>query len=305
MAFLGGRTKLFPDLAWSAVENGIANGLGVDTLTAAAGIIEVVNNNMVNAIRAVSLERGIDPRPYTLLAGGGAAGLHIGRLLAQLKMKRAFVPTEASTLSAFGMTATDITHDYSAPLFGVSREVDVTLVTALFKDLEDSAVEDLRAAGMEGERVALSRYVDARYAGQVHELLTPVPEGPVTASALEDLRREFNEIHTERYGYGMSARDVELLSWRVTARGLLDKRNEDRFSVAVATRCDAVAETTRSAYFAECGGFVDVPVYLSSAFSPGGTVVGPGLIESSTTTVVVYPGQTAVSDGRGNLLLEL
>jgi N-methylhydantoinase A len=304
-AFLGGRRTLDVEAARAAMEEHIAQPLGIDIGTAAAGVIRVVNAAMVSAIRSVSVERGIDPRPFLMIAGGGAGALHAGRLAQQLGMRRIMVPREAGTLSAFGMTVADVRHDYQATLHTNSATPRLDEVAAAIAELEDRARADLRRSGFADEQIRLERSVDARYEGQVNELITPVPAGDVDHQTLAAVAEAFHALHEERYTYALAGRPIEYLHWRVSGVGVLERESSgSTFPTVTSDAGQPSATGHRSAYFEESGAYVDTPTYDAAAFGPGQSLVGPALIDSATTTVVVLPAQRLVADGRGSFLLE-
>jgi N-methylhydantoinase A len=303
-AFLGGRRELRHDLAAEAIRVHVAEPLGLDVTTAAAGIIQLVNQNMVDAIGVVSVERGIDPRPFVLVAGGGAGALHAGRLAAELQMARVLVPAEAGTLSAFGMTVSDIRHDYARAVHTTSADPAVGDVAGALAELDARAAADLADAGFRDDRVRLQHWVDARYVDQVHELMVPVPAGVIDAEAIGGVTEAFHALHDERYGWSAPDRPVEYLHWRATGRGVLDVPRERGFAELEPVGADAAQTGSRDAYFEERGGFVDTPSYAADRFGAGARLEGPALIDSATTTIVVFPGQRLTADGRGSFLIE-
>jgi N-methylhydantoinase A len=303
-AFLGGRRALSPELSEQAIRTRVARPLGLDLVQAAAGIIKLVNENMVNAIGVVSVERGIDPRPFLLVAGGGAGALHAGRLAAQLQIRRVLIPAEAGTISAYGMTVSDVRHDYAGALHTISTEPDTDGVGTLLEQLEVRALEELAEAGFGRQRVRLQRFVDARYVGQVHELLVPVRLGQVDQATFAEIVQSFHESHSIRYGWASEQRAVEFLHWRVTGFGVIDVHEERRFDELPRVAAEGARRSARRAYFDELGGFSSVPVYSSADFPAGGALRGPAFVDADTTTVVVFPDQHLVGDGRGSFLLE-
>lgn len=302
-AFLGGRGSLNSELAEQAISEKLAKPLGITTVEAAAGIIRIVNENMVNAIREMSVERGIDPRPFVLVAGGGAGALHAGRLAAELGIERVLIPAEAGTLSAFGMTVTDIRHDYSGTLHTASAAPAIDDVKALIGKLESRARVDLGNSGIDDAETAFQRFVDARYVGQVHEIIIPVPDGEMDEEAFKVLRARFDEAHEARYTYSLPESTVEYLHWRVTGVGLIERPAEVGFPEKDHAPADAARIGSRPAYFAEFEGFTDTPVYDAEKFPAGGEVSGPAIVDSATTTIVVFPGQRLIADGQGSFVI--
>lgn len=303
-AFLGGRRRLRSDLAEQAVQERIAKPLGLDVAQAAAGFLRVVNENMVNAIGVVSVQRGIDPRPFLLVAGGGAGALHAGRLAAELGIERVLIPAEAGVISAYGMTVTDVRYDYSSTLHTSSSDPAINEVPLLLESLETKALSDLAHSGFLDDHVLLQRFVDARYLGQVHELMVPVPAGELDSAAFQTIASTFHSLHNERYGWSAKEYSVEYLHWRVTGTGLIERPTELNFGTISAVPATDAIGRTRLAYFEEWGGMVDVPIFWSNEVSQGAEIFGPALIDGATTTIVVYPGQRLLADGKGNYLIE-
>ena len=303
-AFLGGRRRLRSDLAEQAVRERIAEPLGLDVARAAAGFVRVVNENMVNAIGVVSLQRGIDPRPFLLVAGGGAGALHAGRLAAELGIERVLIPVEAGVISAYGMTVTDVRYDYARTLHTSSPDPAIDDVRRLLVSLETDALRDLARSGFLDDRVLLQRFVDARYVGQVHELMVPVPAGELHRADFETIAGTFHSLHHQRYGWSAREYSVEYLHWRVTGTGIIERPAEFDFGSISAVLTPDAARRTRLAYFEELGGMVDVPTFWSNEVQPGAEVFGPALIDGTTTTIVVFPGQRLLADGKGSYLIE-
>ena len=302
-AFLGGRRKLRKDLSVRAIEEHVARPLGLDVVKAAAAIIDIVNANMVDAIRVVSVKKGVDPQAYLLIAGGGAGPLHAASLAAKIGIARVLVPAEAGAICAFGMTVTDVVHDYAAMVHTTSRQTSVAIVADAIDALEKRARADLASSGFADDEIVLNRFVDARYEGQVHELTIPVPGGPLMEETLEQVAAAFHESHRERYTWAMADHPVEYIHWRVSGIGLIERPPTAAFD---AKRKDAEAARTgkRLAYFSACGGMTETSVYDTALFTSGATLDGPAVIESPTTTIVVPPGQVATADGHGSFLIE-
>lgn len=290
-AFLGGRRPLRPELARQAIQEHVAEPLGMDVLEAAAGIIRVVNTNMAAAIRAVSIERGFDPRGFSLLCGGGAGGLHAGALAADLGISQIVIPREAGTLCAFGMTVTDVRHDYvrAAPL--LSRTADPAQLQAIFDELEETGRRRLRTDGFNDDEIELQRFVDARYPGQVHEMTVPVPSPgrALTGEDVAELEQIFHDEHQRQFHYCRPELQIELLHWRVGAVG----RTEGP-PVSPPPAAPANAETARigarNVYIPATEQLEEVPVYQAERLGDGAVVDGPAVVAGETTTILLLPG---------------
>jgi N-methylhydantoinase A len=303
-AFLGGRRTLRDDLSRAAIERDVAGPLGLSVLDAAAGMIEVVNANMVGGIRSVSVERGIDPRSYLLVSGGGAGGLHAARLARMLGLSQVLLPAEASTFCAFGMTVTDVRHDYTFSHHSVSSEMQIEELDAPFEELEREATARLEADGFDPADIVLERSVDARYKNQIHELTISVPSAD-TYSA-EDLRTiiaAFNLEHESQFTYSLEDAPLEFLHWRLTAIGKTAgvPGRPDQGS----TNAEDGLLGQRDAYFPEHGEPVPTNVYDVGRLGPGAELTGPAILESAHTTVVINPGDRLTVQAGGALLVDI
>ena len=302
--FLGGRRSLRADLAAAAVERHVAAPLGLDVLAAAAGVIEVVDANMVDAIRAVSVERGIDPRGFTLVSGGGAGGLHAVRLARKLGVRQLLIPAEAGTYCAFGMTVTDVRHDHSEPLHALFNALDVSAVNTLFAGLESRARARMRADGFDDAQIEIERAVDARYPNQVHELTVAIAGKPPFAQRdLDAIEQAFHAEHERRFTYALPALHIECLHWRVTAIG----RNRIAASVPAAALAPTVTvppRGTREAWLAGSG-MVPFAVYAVADLTAGSAINGPAIVQAPTTTILLTPGDTLRVREGGSYLIDI
>jgi len=303
-AFLGGRRRLRDDLARAAIARRIGGPLGLDPVEAAAGIFRLVNSHMIDGIRYVSVERGVDPRGFTLVSGGGAGSVHAARLARSLGMRRVLVPREAATFCAFGMTVTDVRHDDVRATRAVSTDISAAAVREAFATMERSGRERLRAEGFRDDQITIERNVDARYLNQVHELTIPVPAGEVDGALLAALEATFHAEHREQFTYEIPGVPVEYLHWRVTAVG--------RTGQVAAGDGEAPLEPTvprpageRPAYVEEEGALVPTPVYDLADLVPGAEVAGPAIVGSPVTTVVINPGDTLRMQPSGSLLIDV
>jgi N-methylhydantoinase A len=307
-AFLGGRRVLRDDLSRKAIASRVSEQLGLTELEGAAGIIEVVNANMVGGIRSVSVERGIDPRGFMLVSGGGAGGLHAARLARQLGMRKVMIPPEASTFCAFGMTVTDVRHDYTFSHHALSTTMDVSELDEPFARLEKTARERLRSDGFNDDKISLERSVDVRYRNQVHELTVPIPSAEhYSAEDLQTILDRFHAEHHSQFTYSLPDVPVEFLHWRVAA--IAESPRVPRVPSAPAEdpvkAGEAALTGRRQAYFPEHGGMVDTPVYSTTKLAPRARITGHAIIESPNTTLVINPDDTlTVLDG-GRLLIDV
>lgn len=283
--FLGGRRTIETDLASEAIRKDVGEPLGIDVTEAAAGIIRVVRENMVSAIRAVSVERGIDPRNYTIVSGGGGGGLHAAWLARELGMKQVIVPPAAGTLSSFGMTVTDVRADHVSPYFSVSDDVDCSRLDQLYRELEHEAIESLARDGFESDQIVLERQVDARYQGQVYELTVPVPtKESYNQQDIVEIADGFHREHQSQFTYARPEMPLEFLHWRIVAVGKIPADQESHEVTSVPSTDEL---PTRSAYSEVDGEFVDIAVISEERIVPGAEFHGPAVVDLGTTTVLL------------------
>jgi N-methylhydantoinase A len=287
--FLGGRRHLDLDAA-SRVVAALAGELRVSTEEAAAGIHRVVNNRMADGVRVATVRRGVDPRRFTLLAFGGAAGLHITAVAAELGIERVAVPLAASVLSAWGMLNTDLRVELSRSQ-GQSGGLDAAGLQAAFAAMEDEG--QARLAWFDGE-VALHRSADMRYGEQVFEIPVDLQgvdwESPALATTLADM---FHAAHERLYTYALRDQEAVLVHARLSVIGRLAQ--VDRL-ISGNSLMEAGPKARRNVYL---GGWIEVPVFDFPALAADQRIAGPAVVESDTTTVLLRPGDTARFDARG------
>jgi N-methylhydantoinase A len=299
---LGGRMKIRQDLAQAAVGR-LAGRLGLGVMETAQGIVSVVTANMARAIRVISVQRGHDPRDYTLMAFGGAGPLHAARLARELEIGRVLVPRNPGILCAMGLLLTDLRADFAATRLVRASESSASIVAEAFAGLADTAEawftqEDIAPADRRTVRTA-----DMRYHGQNYELAVSVPEGSITSSTIEALSAGFADAHRQRYGFAAEGDPVEIVTLRLEAIGTVAK-------AALRDHPEAGPDATRAVtgrrpvWFPETHDFVDTPIYDRDAFKPGNRFAGPAVVEQMDATTLVPPGMTARVDRWLNLILE-
>jgi N-methylhydantoinase A len=291
-ALLGGDLPIDAAAAETAIARGVATPLGFSVAEAAAKIVEIVNSNIAEALRIVSVERGHDPRDFALLAFGGAGPVHAAFLAEELGIGEIIVPPAPGAFSALGLVASDIKRGYSRTLYADLGTVEPTRIAAALDAMGGDAEAMLDAALVPPERRALLRSADVRYRRQAYELTVPLADGPVTSETLAALAAAFHDRHRQTYGHANPNERVQLVNLRLTALGR---------SPELILRQDAGAGRPmrqRSAWFAETG-LTPCPVHWRDGLAPGTSLTGPAIIEALDTTVIVPPGWTARVDERG------
>jgi N-methylhydantoinase A len=301
-SLLGGEIPLDRGAARQIIQSRIAQPLGLGLNEAAAGIIEIINNNMARAIRTVSIGRGHDPRHFVLVAFGGAGPLHACRLAELLDIPAIVVPPTPGVLSTSGLLSTDLKNDYVQTCYQEGPQYDLARLTAVYTDLEAQALAWLQSEQVPSEMQQLIYAADLRYAHQSFELTCPVPAGHVTQALVQELVAVFHREHRRLYSYDLPNAPVELVNLRVTAIGLLP-RLQPQIASASALTLDGAVVGVRPVYFDQRGGFVDTPCYTRSRLAPGMTFEGPALVDQDDATTVIFPHFHAKVDPVGNLIL--
>ena len=298
-ALLNGKMPIRAELARSAIAEKIAKPLGLSIEDAAEGILTILNETMVRAIRVITVEQGNDPRHFSLLAFGGAGPLLAAPLAQELGMKTIIVPPGPGLLCALGLLVADARRDFSVTRIMPLNAASVTGLSEVAKRLEHQAESWFEAEGGFSTNQVMEWAADARYLGQSHELTIPLRSGPYAPAVIDDLIADFAKEHTRLYGYDAAA-DVELVTLRLTARAGLD-RPEISFTVASASAAPELKETRRIHF--PRSGFVDCPVYDRATLSHGQRLQGPAIVEQMDTTSVLFPGQQLECDTYGNMII--
>jgi N-methylhydantoinase A len=295
--FLGGEMQVHPDLAAKAVQEHLSYALGLDPIDAAAGVYEIVNANMAAAIRVVTLERGIDPRDFALVASGGAGPTHVVRLAEAFGIPEVIVPPDAGVGSAIGLVVSDVVIDRVRTRLMDQDALDVVQVAAVIQGLVEDALGAVTAEGVAPDRIEVHREVDVRFRHQAHELAVPLGDGPVTAALLAGVVEEFRDRYFQLYGV-RPADPVQFVTMRVRVIGRAEE--VPAAQVRPADR-PAVVAGERAVWFAEAGGFVPTPIYRRHELTQGHAISGPAMVQEASSSVPVPPGYVGVVDEWLNL----
>ena len=301
-ALLGGRMPIDRDAAVRAVSK-LGNQLGMSALDAASGIVRVVTANMARAIRLISVQRGYDPREYCLVPFGGGGPVHAGRLARELGMGRILVPRNPGILCALGLLLTDLRHDFSRTRRTRLRLSEIDNVRAAMAELRADADEWFALENITEDRQKLVATADLRYAGQNYELNVPLPDIDDNDALLQALSANFEQAYEQYYDYIAPDDEIELVTVRLVAYGLVDKPEFFAAEDAGEDASLALIEQ-RDVYFPEDGAYKETPVYDRDALRAGNRIVGPAIVEQMDSTTLILPGQTAVTDPYGNLSIE-
>jgi N-methylhydantoinase A len=289
--FLGGQMTLDGSRAQAALAK-LGKELNLTAEQAALGVVAVANAHMEGALRLISVERGHDPRHFTLLSFGGAGGLHAADLARGLGIPRVLVPPFASTLSAFGMLTADVIKDYTRTVM-LPGSTPVSSLSALLEALAERGYRDILAESVPAENIRIERFLDMRYLGQSYELTIPFSNSVFA---------DFHRMHGQQYGYANITSPVEVVNLRVRAVG--QGEPPPLFTRPVQGPDPAVAYLkSRHVVFAQ--GLLETPFFQAELLEPGNRIQGPAVIVRSDTTILIGPTDQAEVDKFNNLLIEV
>ncbi len=290
--FLGGSMPLATDKVDQAMQS-MAHQAGLSPVALAEGILAVAEASMERALRVISVERGIDPREYTLFSFGGAGGLHCAGLARLLSMPRVLVPRSPGILSAMGMVLADVVKDYSRTVMLDESQAAPPALEELFKELEEQGSSELGLEGIDPSGITLERFLDMRYKGQSFEL---------TVAAGEGFRERFEHQHETTYGHCNPDSPVEVVNLRLRASGALHKPRLEKLPGRTPKIPEAARLGVRQAVFE--GVAVPAALYERDRLLPGNNFQGPAIVVEYSGTTVVPPDFRAEVDDWGNLVLE-
>jgi N-methylhydantoinase A len=283
----------------------IAKPLGMGIEEAAFGIYRVATAQISDLIHEITVERGLDPRDFVLHAFGGSCGIVAGTFGAELNVKRMVIPYTASVNCAFGLVSADIVHEYTRTTV-IPVPCPPQAINDIFQPMIERARLQLAEEGFTDPNVRLDWSIDLRYSRQVHEVTTMVRGGtPLDDASLHQLVADFEAQYERKYGKGSAFREagIEMTNFRLTARGLIDR---PRFEPQPLGGADAAhARTGRRPIFVEArGGMAEADIYDFQRLAPGNVVIGPAVIHTPITTIVLQTNQRGTMDGYRNVLVD-
>jgi N-methylhydantoinase A len=299
---VGGRLPLDAKLAREAVKTQLAEPLGLSVERAAYGMFTIVNANMVNGIRRVTVERGYDPRDFVLVGAGGATAAHICALAADMGIDTIVLPKLASGLCAFGQIISDVKYNYmaTAPL-RLDNDPAYAKIDSLFNEIEAQGIAHLKADGFARRDIDIRRSLDMRYVGQVHECTVEIGTFKVDAKSIAKIKEAFHKRHEQLYTYSERHSTVEVVNIESTVYGRVDKPK--RMALGKGKPVAKALKGNRDAVFSADGKRLKTPVYDGALLGAGAKIAGPAIIEEVTTTIVIEPGWKAALDESGSYLI--
>lgn len=298
----GSTLRIDREAAWTAIKKKLADPLNLEVMQAAYGIVQVANAAMMRALRAVSTERGRDPREFTVIAFGGAGPIHAAELAASLGITRLYVPLFPGLFSALGLLLADYRHDYVRSVALALEAVDPEAIRRLYAELEERARAEMVQEGVSATAVRFERRVDLKYGYQISELTLPFPSNTPPSDLRTVLARLFTEAHQREFGYSRDDDPIELVSLRLQATAVATRlRFADLMQQVPEDGGTAFSSAARQAYFGPRHGLQTAPIRRRHDIEK--EEGGPLIIEEPDTTVVVPPGWRASLDGYGNIVL--
>ena len=299
---VGGALTLNPDKSRQVLEEKVAKPVGLEVAHAAYGAHQIAASNMIRAIKAVSSERGRDPRRYAMLAFGGNGPLFAAGMAKALRMTRIVIPPSPGLFSSFGLLYADVEHHYSRTVRRVLRDSDPALLNAAWQELEDQAREQLAVDGFSDGQMRFRHAANMHYKGQIFELTVPAPDGVIDAAAVATLEEAFGQEHEVTYGHRAGPEEpVELVNAMVVGQGIPHRpRVPDRLinEAAVGDKLPP-----RQAYFGPEAGWIETPVIRRADLTSAH--IGPCIVEEYDATCLVPPEAAASLDSYGNIVIKL
>jgi N-methylhydantoinase A len=292
-------------LAQKVIEDEAAKPLGISVQEAAFTIWNTVNVNMTDAIRTITSWEGIDPREYTFVSGGGAAGMHIIPMMADLGVRSLIIPKAAGVLSAFGGLSADTVGDFQRSFDCNSEHLDFNGVNEILGALKKEGLNFLNSNGIKPENQGLEYYVDASYLAQPWLLTIPLGlDSLKNAADVAQVVETFHAAHDRIRGSREEGQFVEFYNWRVKAVGKTRALKFHEMEMGSETPLEESIIGKRKAFFKDLGGMVDTTIYNGDKLTAGNRIEAPAIIEEVGTTIVVFPGSTLRVSSLGNYVVE-
>jgi len=303
--FLGGEMKVNYLKAYNIIEEKIAKPLGMSVEEAAYGVNKIINQNMADATKVVSVQRGHDPREYSLISAGGACSIHACKIAEEIGTTEVIVPQAASVFCALGMLETDIRLDNVKSYRALIPGTNLDEFNRVIIEAEKKALKELFEEGVEKERASILRFLDIRYVGQHHEVTVEIPNNcNIEGKHLNKIAETFHKAHEKLYTYSTLETPLEIINLRITTVGHVDKTGLQKKQIGEKTSSHAL-KNKRKIYFEEYAKFVDIPIYDREKLKPGNLIEGPAVIEERITTIVVHPNWNAHVDSFNDIIMEV
>jgi N-methylhydantoinase A len=298
--FLGGEMKVYPDLARSALKK-IADYYSMDVIEAAEGILKIAVPNMASAIRTMTVERGIDPRDFSMVSFGGAGPLHANLIARELQIRRTFVSMMPGNFSAWGMLTADFRRDYVQTKIVGMEKLEIGDIEERFAKMEVHAEKTMFGEGISRDRMILVRELDIRYVGQGHALTIPLPRSRFDEKIKREIESQFDDVHLNRYMHNAPLQPKELVAIRLVSIGQMKKASLTRIRSGTIEPTPDSVQNPREVYID--GAFKKCKIYDRSRLLANNVILGPAIIEERVSTTMLLDGYSVEVDPFGHLII--
>ena len=301
--FLGGEMTLDVAAAEAAILDKVGNPLGLEAVEAAQGVLRIAVTSMSHAVKAVTMERGLDAGDFAMVAYGGAGPLHACNIAREMGIRKLIIPRSPGHFSAFGMLFSDLRYDYVRSRFARLADADFADIEAVYAELEAEGLAEIEKVSVAPERVVIARGADMRYVGQEHAVTVDLSSDLFANEDRAGIKARFDAIHDLRYGTCAPQERSEIVSLRVTVTGMLEKPLLEEIVRGDATPPSAAYTGNRPVRFGEDA--LETATWDRMALIAGNRIEGPALIEEHASTTVLHPGDTCEVDAFGNLVISI
>ncbi|MBI4946550.1 MAG: hydantoinase/oxoprolinase family protein [Bacteroidetes bacterium] len=285
--FAGGKYKLDKNKAADITAQILGEPLKLNAIKAAAGMYRVINMNMAQGVRQVSVERGYDPREFLLICAGGAGAIHAGEICRELEIPMFVVPAVASIFCASGMLLGDLKHDYVRSYISKYSAINKEQFLELYREMKEEAIQTLTSEGIDSSKIEYSPSLDLRYSGQFHEVQLDVSFDEILGFRLDNIKDSFHKEHNRKYGYELrnEGTELEVINIRLRAIGITEKPNQLTANSTGLLSAKEALKCMRPAYIPETGEMQKIPVYDGDRIASYVKITGPALIEQVNTSL--------------------
>ena len=302
--FLGGEMPLDLEAAEKAISE-VAARFDFTPSQMALGILKIVNTNMLHALRAVTVERGHDPRDFVLVGFGGAGPVHATALARELDVPKVIIPLYPGNFSAFAMLLTDLKHDYVRTLAVDFAVAEPSEVESVFASMEAEGKEHLTAEGVPDGSVSVLRFLDMRYVGQEHSVSVPISAENFREELKPEIKESFDKLHQTHYGVSEPDSQAQIVNLRVTVVGKVERPKFPKFATGKKTVNPEALAGSRRVLLEEGTVGVECPIYLRSELRAGNRFAGPAIVEEYASTTVLHEGDDATVTEHGHIVIEI
>ena len=302
--FAGGRIKLDKHSAERIITEQTASKLGLSLLDTAVGMYRIINSNMAQGVRQVSVEKGYDPREFLIIVAGGAGAIHAGEICKELEVPLFVVPNVASIFCAAGMLLGDLKHDYIRSYITSFTGIDKNYFLDLYDQMKVTGIETLIREGVSEDNIELHPILDLRYVGQYHEVQLSASWDDVFSYNLETIKDAFHREHNRLFGYSLEdeGTEIELINVRLRIVGTMEK---PKFlsGTDVSQSLESALKERRQVYIPESNKLDEVPVYDGDVPLSGNTIIGPAVIEKVNTSIFIGESYSCLVDEYGSFIV--